>query len=439
MIAGPVAWSGTYALPASSDPVAISVQLNGRVATVAFGPGHAGATAATVVVRGTHIRFAFPGMPQDVVFEGSVRKSRIVGTVRQGAVRGAFTLRRGLSRILPLLGVYRAPDGSAVAVNKAEGLAPWLVEIPSGATHGIGASLTVGDRLGDTSGNGSIVVESNGIEWNGTRYTRVVVRQREIRVGASAATLTLPPGAGPFSAVAMVHGSGPQMRGEFQTFASYCALLGIAVLADDKRGIGQSGGTYPGERATDATIDVLAKDAQAEVRFLAGLPQIDPGRVGLLGDSQAGWVIALAASREPAVRWAVPIVGPTVSVDETDAWAELAGKGVSPPGGTEEAMLAQVRAQGAGGFDPRPSLRKVAIPAFWIFGDDDRNVPTKLSVEALQQLRAGHDFTWVVLPMTHTPIELPTGLFASLPRSRGFVSGFFPALGDWLRRHHLGA
>jgi pimeloyl-ACP methyl ester carboxylesterase len=235
----------------------------------------------------------------------------------------------------------------------------------------------------------------------------------------------------------MVHGSGPQMRDEFQTFAAYCSLLGIAVLADDKRGIGQSGGTYPGEPATDATVDVLAKDAQAEVRFLAGLSQIDPKRVGLLGDSQAGWIIALAASREPAVRWIVPIVGPTVSVGETDLWADLAGKGVSPPSGSEDSMLARVRAQGAGGFDPRPSLRKLSIPGFWIFGDDDRNVPTKLSVEALQELRAGHDFSWAVLPMTHTPIELPTGLFASLPRSRGFVPGFFPALGDWLRGHGL--
>jgi len=115
--------------------------MQGRTATVSLGPGHAGATAVTVVLHGAHIRFTFPGLPQNVVFEGTLRKSRIEGTVRQGALRGAFALRRGLSRILPLLGVYRAPDGSAVAVMKAETFAPWLVEIPSGATHGIGASL----------------------------------------------------------------------------------------------------------------------------------------------------------------------------------------------------------------------------------------------------------------------------------------------------------
>ncbi len=116
-----------------------------------------------------------------------------------------------------------------------------------------GPALTVGDALGDTSGNGAIAVDATGFAWNGVHYTRVALRQREVRVGVDAATLTLPPGPGPFPAVAMVHGSGEQTREEFQVFAAYCELLGIAVLADDKRGVGQSRGTYPGEAASDAT------------------------------------------------------------------------------------------------------------------------------------------------------------------------------------------
>jgi pimeloyl-ACP methyl ester carboxylesterase len=100
-------------------------------------------------------------------------------------------------------------------------------------------------------------------------------------------------------------------------------------------------------------------------------------------------------------------------------------------------MLAQIRARGPSGFDPRPALRKLTIPGFWVFGDDDRNVPTALCLEALQQLKAGHDFGWVVLPMTHTPIVLPTGLLSSIGRSTGFQRGFFPALGDWFRSHGL--
>ena len=433
-------WHGTYALPATAPPVAISVQVHGTTAAVAFGAGHATSTIVAVGRHRTRIRFTFPGAPAGLAFDGRQRGATVSGTVRQGALRGTFRLRSGVSAILPLLGLYRSPAGAGVAVVQPGGaLPPWLVELPSGGVHGIGAGLTVGDTLGDTSGNGSIEIDSTGLSWTGKHYARISLRQREVRVGVDAATLTLPPGPGPFPAVAMVHGSGLQTREEFQVFAAYCELLGIAVLADDKRGVGQSRGTYPGERASDETVDVLARDAQAEVRFLAGLPQVDSKRVGLLGDSQAGWIVALAAAREPAVRWAVLLAGPTVSVDETDVWGELAGKSQTAPSGTEAAMLAQVRAGGASGFDPRPSLRKLSIPAFWVFGDDDRNVPTTLCVESLEQLKPGHDFGWVVLPMTHALLELPTGLYSSLSRSRGFQPALYPAVGDWLRVHGIAA
>jgi pimeloyl-ACP methyl ester carboxylesterase len=432
-------WHGTYALPARATPVAISVRLHGATATVALGPGHSGATDVTVSVHGTRIRFNLLGLPQNVVFDGSVRGTRLVGTVRQGARRGTFVLRRGVSRIVSLLGVYRSDAGEGAAVLEADGLPPFLIELPSGATHGIGTSLTVGERLGDKRGNGSIVADATGFAWNGTHYARISLRQREVRVGVDAATLTLPPGAGPFPAAAMVHGSGPRTRDEFDVWTAYLALNGVAVLADDKRGIGESGGPYPGDEASDINIDLFARDAQAEVRFLAALPQIDPKRVGLFGDSQAGWIAALAAAREPAVRWAVFVVGPTVTVGETDNWGALAGESESQPSGTRAAMLAQVRQAGPSGPDPVPSLRKLTIPALWMYGSDDRNVPTELCVERLQALKPGHDFSWIVLPTAHTPLVLPTGLLSSLPRSPGFDPGFFPGLGEWLRGHGVAA
>jgi pimeloyl-ACP methyl ester carboxylesterase len=235
----------------------------------------------------------------------------------------------------------------------------------------------------------------------------------------------------------MTHGSGPQARDEFQVFAAFAVSQGIAVIADDKRGIGQSQGEYPGERAVLRALDILARDAQAEARYLAALPGIDRSRVGILGDSQAGWIIALAASRERAIRWAVPLVGPTVSVDESDLWGSLAGQGQAPKSGSDQKMLEQVRAAGRGGYDPAPALRKLAIPVHWIFGADDRNVPTALCVERLQELQAGHDFSWTVVHATHTLLELPSGLNKDIPRSRGFAATMFPSLSDWLREKKI--
>lgn len=434
MIAATVSWTGTYALPASATPVAIVVQAHGNGATVSLGPGHSGATAVAFLVNGTHVRFTFPGLPHNVVFAGVLRGTRLTGTVRQGSLRGTFVLRRGLSRILSLLGAYRSSAGDEAAVVHPLGVPAVLVEFPSGAVHGIGASLTVGDRLGDTSGNGAIAPDATGFTWHGMHYAKLAVRQREVRVGFDAATLTLPAGPGRFPAVAMVHGSGPSTRDEFDVFTAYFALKGVAVLADDKRGIGESGGRYPGEVASASTLDVLARDAQAEARFLAKLSQVDPKRVGLWGDSQAGWIVPLAASRERALGWAILNSGPTVTVGESDEWGALAGQSQTQPSGSRAAMLAQVRRDGPSGFDPAPSLRTLSIPVLWMYGSDDRNVPTELCVERLDGLKADHDFSWVLLPTAHTPLVLPTGLLSSLSQSPGFDPRFFPAVGDWLRR-----
>jgi pimeloyl-ACP methyl ester carboxylesterase len=388
-------WTGTYRLPVTADPVPIVVKASGTHAYVSLGPGHAG-RQRVAYRNGT---FTLPG---GVTFSH--------GVVRQGKLRGTYTLKRGTSRVLPALGLYRGPNDTGAAIVQAEGLPTWRVDLPSGDVHWL--------KSAPSAPKG---------------FTRVALRQREVRVGQVAATLTLPPGRGPFPAVVMTHGSGPQGRDEFQVFAAYCELLGIAVIADDKRGVGQSQGRYPGDAATPTTIDVLARDAQAEARYLATLPEIDTTKIGVLGDSQAGWIIALAAAREKLFRWAVPLVGPTITVGESDAWGNLAGKGQYPPTASKKEMIAKARAA-RGGFDPVPSLRKLGIPVHWVFARDDRNVPTDLCIESLEELEAGHDFTWDVVDATHTLFELPSGLNKDIPRSRGFASGLFPSVGAFLRR-----
>jgi hypothetical protein len=73
----------------------------------------------------------------------------------------------------------------------------------------------------------------------------------------------------------------------------------------------------------------------------------------------------------------------------------------------------------------------------WIFADDDRNVPTELCIERLQQMKAGHDFTWSVVHATHTLLDLPSGLNADIARSRGFAPTLYPELGRFLRSQRI--
>ena len=78
--------------------------------------------------------------------------------------------------------------------------------------------------------------------------SRSTTRPAGIRL---AGTLTLPPGKGPFPAVALITGSGRQNRDDaifghkpFLVLSDYLTRKGIAVLRDDDRGEGDSQGDY---------------------------------------------------------------------------------------------------------------------------------------------------------------------------------------------------
>ncbi|MFX0145992.1 MAG: alpha/beta hydrolase family protein, partial [Candidatus Hodarchaeota archaeon] len=138
--------------------------------------------------------------------------------------------------------------------------------------------------------------------------------------------LTLPEGEGSFPAIVYTgSGSGPTYRGEFSHHSYVTA--GIAVFSYDKRGAGDSDGILipAGFNFGEWRLGQLADDALAAVNFLQGLEEINPDQIGLMGTSQAGWTIPLAASRSDAVAYSVIVSGPTVSLGEEAYWSEIAG------------------------------------------------------------------------------------------------------------------
>jgi uncharacterized protein len=435
-------WTGTYSL-VGEDSVTFAVA--GRRATVALGAGHA--SAQSVAFSGTNgrVRFQLPGRPGPLVFEGRLRKGRIAGSVRQAARRGVFHARRGSAPRLLAQGMYA--DARAV-VDTPFG-APRLVDLDSGEVHGLygrGSAFDIGSGFATRAPPaGTASFGAAGATIGGESAQRLRFRQLEVRFQSGsvslAGTLTIPPGAGRHPAVAFVHGSGPQTRAYLPDLGAMLLHHGVAVLAYDKRGNGQSTGDYPGESPIPSTIDVLARDAEAAVRFLAAQPEIDPSRVGLAGHSQAGWIVPRAAAREPKVRFVVLFAGPAVTADENDRYQDLTGQGERPQELSDEAIDADVLNRGPGGIDPMPSIRALRIPALWVYGGLDKHIPTRLSVRLLEPAarEAGRDVSIVVFPnANHALVETQTGLTAEMLRSSTFAPGLFAGVGEWLRARGLG-
>jgi pimeloyl-ACP methyl ester carboxylesterase len=132
-----------------------------------------------------------------------------------------------------------------------------------------------------------------------------------------AGTLTRPTGEGPFPALVLVSGSGPQDRDEtifdhkpFAVLADALTRHGIAVLRYDDRGVGES----VGEFAT-ATTDDFTGDAWAAWQWLANQPQIDPDRIGIGGHSEGALVASLLAGEHTDPAFVLLLAPPGVNGD----------------------------------------------------------------------------------------------------------------------------
>ena len=420
-------WSGSYTLGGSGT---FTVQLEGARATVALGVGHAGLQVVHAHVDGMRVRFSLPGRPAPVTFAGSVSGDRFTGTVRQGAARGTFRARRGENRRLVAAGFY----GALAVVDDLHG-PERLVDVDSGAVN---ALYPVGARFVVGSGFATRAPTRGFASLTG----RQTIHQVEVRFRSGDATLsgtlTLPASRGPHAAIVFVAGSGETSRAYLPDLQALLVRNGVAVLAYDKRGIAQSGGIYPGESPTTSAVTTLARDAAAAVGFLAQQPDIDRARVGLAGHSEAGWIMPLAASRTPAVRFLVVFSGPAVTADETDLYQTLTGQGERPQGASDATIDAKVVAAGRSGVDPIPWIRKLHVPAVWLYGGRDQHVPSRLSVRRLEPVarEPGRDFSIRIFPnANHALVETKTGLTSEMLRSDRFAPGLFAFVREWLRRH----
>jgi hypothetical protein len=155
-------------------------------------------------------------------------------------------------------------------------------------------------------------------------------------------TLSIPNGAGPFPAIVLVAGSGPEDQDEtilvnkpFKDIAWGLASRNIAVLRYNKRTL-----QYASQlQAQDAGLTVnqeTVDDARAAVALLSKRPEIDPRRIFVLGHSLGGMLAPRIAQGDAQVAGLVILAGVTrplaqALVDQVKYIVGLQGK-ITPEG-----------------------------------------------------------------------------------------------------------
>ena len=302
-----------------------------------------------------------------------------------------------------------------------------------------------------------------------------------------AGTLILPEGSQPHPAVVLFHGSGLQKRDLIT--ARWFAAEGIAALAYDKRGVGESGGDF-----RKVPFMELCDDGLAAIKYLKSRKEIDAKRIGVWGLSQGGWLGPLAATRSADVAFVIAVSGPGVSPGEQmivyyanelreqgmdegdvreastvrrDIWSYMSsGLGyektkaeldeartkrwysqaklqqddsfgplptpaeLSKPVGRSAIWFKQEAV-----YDPVPALRALRVPALFLFGNHDQLIPVDESVAVIQRVLAEdkhRDFTIWVFPNVDHEMRLVTR------EATGAIDPeYLKTMRDWLSTHVL--
>lgn len=265
-------WAGQISLPGAT----LKVQADFKLKAANEGEGlkgmmdipqqaSRGLVLEPIVIDGETFRFSIKGIPGNPTFNGKLADEGVLsGEFTQGEIKAPFTMKRG-----------ELPK----ATRKQNPRPPFPydvveVKVPVPRTADAAASETPVPIAFELAG-----------------------------------TLTKPKGEGPFTAVVLVTGSGPQNRDEeimdhrpFWVIADDLTRAGYLVLRCDDRGFGGSGGDF-----ASATSEDFANDALACVRFLKANPMVS--RVGIIGHSEGGMIAPMVAAKSADVSFIVMLAG----------------------------------------------------------------------------------------------------------------------------------
>ncbi len=295
--------------------------------------------------------------------------------------------------------------------------------------------------------------------------------------------LYIPASKAPHPAVVFAHGSGASTR-SVAFFTTYFLQLGIAVLTFDKQGAGESTGDWE-----TGSFDELADDVIAGIDFLKTQNTINPKKIGVMGNSQGGWIGAMVTAKSKDVAFLLVRVGAGENVMETmlhenrgsyladgfkqkeveeilkmdRAYMHAAMHGKTWEQGDSvilsynnnswfkkiypEPRVKSIRSEKGWKwlnhnllYDSYDFLKKVKVPLLWIMAEKDWNVNSQKSypriIKALQ-IAGNKDYSVKIIPNSgHRGLIAETGYYNEAI-SWQYAPGFWDTMQTWLRKRKI--
>lgn len=391
--------------------------------------------------------------------------------------------------------VVTPSDGANLRYRLLDGRSGKLFATPSGAFEGgegwaVREPVSVRARFGSCA-EGRIELQRTGEAAQPGRKVplRVAPLRFESRGAELYGELVLPPRGRPKAIVVLQFGSGEDSA-VLSNYVQYLLpLKDVGVVVFDKAGTGRSGGRLTGN------FQRLADDMAAATRAMRARPEARGVPIGLMGESQGGWVVPITAEKVP-VDFMVVSYGLAVSIaqeDRSEAVQSVRLRGFDQAAVAKAVALHEVStrvfrsrlAEGGdelerlkaayrnepwfahvGGdytsllaatprseweqfrpfleldfdvdYDPQPVLERARAPMLWVLGGRDTEAPHEETKAILQRLQAaGKPIDVVVFPdADHGIIAVEDG--PDGPKDAGRHSaGYFDLLGDWIASRRL--
>ncbi len=224
-------------------------------------------------------------------------------------------------------------------------------------------------------------------------------------------TLYLPKKDKPYPVIIFVHGDGAQNRlggGGYNVLINLFLKKSIGVFSYDKAGVGASTGNW-----LHQSMDDRAREVLKAVKVLRQREDVIKDKIGVLGFSQAGWVIPKIAKKEYGIAYAVIVGGAINWMQQKDFYEKNQVKYL---GEIPQKILQKDRSifiKLNKDSDATKDLKLVDIPMLGIFGRDDLYVDANLSYKIYSDIFATKKDSKVVLISNATHEMLKADVYTS--------------------------